>query len=110
MLLNAVPFSAALMAAAVPVTCTLPVPLPTTLTPATPASVSVPWVTASVVVSAPPSTSATVIALPLALLNTSGLSSAVVCAPGKVLTGASFTELTVTFTVAVSVTPPEATV
>ena len=98
------------MAAGVPVICTLPVPLPLTVTPAALPSVSVPWVTARVVVSVPPSTSATASALPLALLKMSGLSSAVVCAPGVVLIGASLTEFTVTFTVAVSVTPPEATV
>ena len=98
------------MAAAVPVICTLPVPLPLTVTPAALPSVSVPWVTASVVVSVPPSTSATVNALPFAPLKISGLSSAAACAPGVVLTGASFTALIVTLTVAVSVTPPEATV
>jgi folate-binding protein YgfZ len=40
----------------------------------------------------------------------SAVSSAVVCAPGTVFTGASFTGVTPMFTVAVSVTPPAVTV
>jgi hypothetical protein len=105
-----VPFSAALMAAAVPAICTEPVPLPVTVTPAVEPSVSVPLVTATVAVSEPLSMSATVRALPLADENTSPVSSVVDWAPGAVLTGASFTALTVTLTLAVSVTPPEVTV
>ena len=50
----------------------------------------------------------TEIRLPLAELKTSAVSSMVVCAPGTLLTGASFTALTVTATVSVSVfAPPE---
>ncbi|RJG47394.1 hypothetical protein D3Y55_22780 [Mesorhizobium sp. DCY119] len=78
--------------------------------PAVPASENVPFVTDSVTVSVPPSTSLTVIGLPADGVKTIVVSSAVVCAVGTVLTGASFTGLTVTVTVAVSVTPPEVTV
>ncbi|TNC13052.1 hypothetical protein FF100_15220 [Methylobacterium terricola] len=69
-----------------------------------------PPVTAIETVRVPLSTSATVRALPPAVEKTRAVSSAVTCAPGTVTTGASFTGVTVTVTVAVSVTPPALTV
>ena len=77
-----------MICAAVPVMVTQAVPLP--VTPAPAITLSVPLVTVSVVVSAPPSTSAT---------ETPAIGRAVssltLCAPGTVLTGASFTAVTV---------------
>ena len=91
--------------AAVPARVTVPVALPVMVAPPPAVTLSVPLVTLTVVVSAPPSTSAT-----LTPAMASGLSSAVLWAPGTVLTGASLTAVTVTLTLAVSVTPPDVTV
>ena len=88
-----------------PVSVTVPEPLPPIVAPPPVVTLSVPLVTVSVVVSDPPSTSAT----DTPAID-SGVSSTTVCAPGTVFTGASFTALTVTVTVAVSVTPPDVTV
>ena len=99
-----------MIAAAVPLITIVPVPSPVTVTPDDEPRLRMPLVTDTVVVNASPSMSATVKAVPLATLNTRVPSSAIVCAPGAVETGASFTALTVTLTVAVSVTPPEVTV
>ena len=104
------PLSAALIAAALPVIVTVPVPLPDTATPATEPRLTRPLVTETVVVSVSPSMSATVTALPLVALKTSAVSSAVVWLGGVVCVAASLTGLTVTVTVAVSVTPPDVTV
>ena len=56
----------------------------------------------------PTSTSATVIGLPLAVLNVTGTSSSVVSSSGAVITGASFTAFTVMVNVcsALVSTPP----
>ena len=73
-------------------------PLPPIVAPPPVVTLSVPLVTVSVVVSGAPSASAT---------DTPAIGSAVssltVCAPGTVLTGASFTGLTVIATVSMSV-------
>ena len=98
------------MAAGVPTMVTVPVPSPVTVTPATAPSARMPLVAETVVVTLPPSTSATVMALPVVLPNTRPLSSAVVWVRGAVCVGALLTGVTVTVTVAVSVTPPEVTV
>jgi hypothetical protein len=78
---------------------TLAVPLPST--PSTAVTLIVPLDTLSVVVSVPPSTSAT---------ETPSIgrvvSSATLCAPGTVLTGASFTGLTVIAIVLMSMAVP----
>ena len=103
------PLSADVIAAGLPDTVIVPVPLPVTVTPAIDPSVRRPLATVKVVVTLL-STSATVIALPFAVLNTTFVSSAAVWPPGTVFTGASFTATTVTVTVAVSVTPPDVTV
>ncbi len=68
------------------------------VSPVVPASVSAPLVTATVIVSVASSTSATVIALPLAVENTRGVSSFVACAPGTAFTGASSAPWIVTVT------------
>ena len=78
---------------------TLAVPLPVTPVPAV--TLRVPLATDSVVVSASPSTSATETP---AIGRT--VSSATLCAPGTVLTGASFTGLTVIAIVSVSTAVP----
>jgi len=106
---NASPLSAAVIALALPVMVTVPVPFPVTETPVMEPSVSEPFATVKVVVTVL-STSAMVIALPLAALNTRLASSFVDWSPGTVLTGASLTAATVTVTVAVSCTPPDVTV
>ena len=85
------PASAALMAVALPLTVTVPLPLPATATPAVEPSVNVPLPTVSVTVSGLPSTSATVIALPLPAENTNVPSSVALCAAGTLTTGASLT-------------------
>ena len=79
----------ALICVWVPVRVTLAVPLPAMVAPL-PVTTSVPWVTLRVTVILPlaASTSAT-----LRPVMTSGVSSAVVCAAGTVLTGASLTAL-----------------
>ena len=88
-----------LICAAVPVMVTLAVPLP--VTPAPAVTLRVPLDTLSVVVSALLSMSATETpAIGRAV------SSATLCAPGTVLTGASFTALTVIAIVSVSVAVP----
>ena len=82
--------------AAVPVMVTAAVPLPVTPVPAV--TLSVPLVTVSVVVSVPPSTSAT--ETPAIGRSASSLT---LCAAGTVFTGASLTGLTVMATVSMSV-------
>ena len=77
-----------MIAAAVPLMVTVPLPLLLIVAPAKPSAVSVPLVTLTVVVKVPPSTSATLMALLVAVLNTCAVSSAVLCAPGTVFTGA----------------------
>src|SRR5882724_9205196 len=107
---NTRPFNAVLMLARLPVTVTVPVPLPETVRPAVPARVSTPLVAASVTwtFEPPASTSAMEMALPAAAENVSVPSSFMACAAGTVLTGASFTALTVMATVSTSVwAPPE---
>ena len=69
---------------------------------------STPWVTVSRVVARLLSTS-TMLSV-LAAVNASVASSARAAATGAVFTGASFTAIIVTVTIAVSVTPPELTV
>ncbi len=71
------------------------------VTPAVAIAVRVPLPIETVVVSVPPSTSATVIALPLAVENTLATSSLVACATGTVLTGASLTGMTLIVAIAV---------
>ena len=68
---------------------------------------NVPLVTVIVVVNmaAGPSTSLTLMALPLAAENTCGVSSGVVCAGGTVFTGASGVAVTVKPSVEVSMPP-----
>ncbi len=78
--------------------------------PFSPDRVKAPLVTVSVTVSVPLSISATEIAFPAPAEKTIVPSSAIVCGPGTVLTGASLTGVTLTVTVAVSVTPPDVTV
>src|SRR5882672_10581155 len=107
---NTRPFNAVLMLARLPVTVTVPVPLPETVSPDVPASVSTPLVAASVTwtFELPASTSAIEMALPAAVLKVSVPSSFMACATGTVFTGASFTALTVMATVSVSPSaPPE---
>src|SRR5882724_5567837 len=107
---NTRPLRAVLMLARLPVTVTVPVPLPETVRPAVPASVSTPLVAASVTwtLLLPASTSAIEMALPPALENVSVPSSFMVWATGTVLTGASLTAFTVMATVSTSVwAPPE---
>ena len=96
--------------AAEPLTVIVPVPSPVTTTLAVEPSVSRPLVPESVTVSVSPSASATVIALPLALENTSVVSSLVDCPGGTTVTGGSLTATTPAVTVVVSVTPPDVTV
>ena len=87
--------------AALPESVTAAVPLPPIVAPPPVATLSVPLVTVSVVVSGKPSTSAT---------DTPAMGSAVssltLCAPGTVFTGASFTGLTVMATVSMSCAVP----
>ena len=97
------------MAAAVPLMVTEDAPLPVMVAPAKDSAVSVPLFADTIVVKLMLSASATLMALPLATLKTTGVSSLVACAPGTVLMGGEAT-LTVTFTLAVSSTPPELTV
>src|SRR5882724_6423846 len=107
---NTRPLRAVLMLARLPVTVTVPVPLPLTVSPDVPARVSTPLVAASVTwtLLLPASTSAMEMALPPALENVSVPSSFMAWAAGTVLTGASFTALTVMATVSTSVwAPPE---
>ena len=105
------PSSAALIAAAVPVNVivTSAVPAPTVnVSPAVPASVSVPFVAVSVTWSGlvPASGSLTAMRLPLPVEKTSATSSAEICAPGTMFTGGSLaTFATVTVMVAVEVSP-----
>ncbi|GJD54047.1 hypothetical protein OPKNFCMD_6827 [Methylobacterium crusticola] len=102
-----------MIAAAVPlkVVAASAVPSPAAkVRPVIPASEKVPPVTAIETVRTPLSTSATASALPPAVEKTRAVSSAVTWAPGTATTGASFTGVTITITVAVSVTPPAVTV
>ena len=103
--LKLAPSSAALMAAAVPVICSVPVSLPVKVTPAVDPSVSVPCVTTRVVVNDAESTSDTVMALPLALENTHAVSSLVACVGGSEFTGASLVPVTVISRFRVEVAP-----
>ena len=94
------PLRAVLMLAMVPVKVIVAsaVPSPTVKArPAVPESVNVPLVTVSVTWTAfvPASTSATEIWLPLPLEKTNGVFWLVLCGPGTVFTGASFTALIV---------------
>src|SRR5215510_4759409 len=107
---NTRPLRAVLMLARLPVTVTVPVPLPLTVRPEVPARVRVPLVAASVTwtLALPASTSAMLMALPLAVENVSVPSSFMVCAPGTVFTGASLTAVTVMATESTSPrAPPE---
>ena len=110
---NDMPSSAALMLAAVPVNVIVlsALPSPTVkLRPSVCARVKVPSLTPSVTCrSAPPtSRSLTEIRLPFRMEKTSEPSSSTFCATGTVLSGASFTALTVMPTVSVSASaPPE---
>ena len=99
-----------MIAAGEPESVTVPVPLPETVTPAVPPSVNRPFVAETVIEIVSPSMSVTVIALPLAVENTTVVSSLVVWPPGTAATTASLTGVTVTVTLAVSVTPPDVTV
>ncbi|MEY4006704.1 MAG: hypothetical protein RLZZ221_2800, partial [Verrucomicrobiota bacterium] len=96
--------SAALICAAVPASVSVALLLAPALivAPVVPrVTAKVPFVTVRRVVARFPSTSATLIAA--APLNASAVSSATVCDPGTVFTGASFTDVTVIATVSVSV-------
>ena len=97
--------SAALICASVPDRVSVEEPLAPALMLAPPArlTLSVPFETLSCVVARLPSTSITLIVL--APVKTSTASSLTVRAPGTVLTGASFTELTVIATASESVAP-----
>ena len=99
--------SKVLMALAVPLSCTLVVPLLLIVTPVPASTETVPWPTARVTVKVPlaPSTSA-MLKPEIAL----AVSSAVVCAAGTVLTGASLTALTVKATLPVADLVPPAPV
>ena len=88
--------------AAVPLSVTEAVPLLVMVTPPPAVAVSVPFVTLTTLLIAPPAPAATVMALPLPLLKTLAVSSLVVCAAGTVFTG-SATAVTVMATVSVSV-------
>jgi len=79
-----------LIAASVPVICTVSVPLPFTTAPPSAATASVPWSTLSVVLIAPPSASGSVIASPV-MARLWFASRA--CVTGTLFTGASFTAL-----------------
>ena len=103
----------ALICATVPVRVTLAVPLPA-MVAEPPVTTSVPCPTASVTVMLPLAASMSATLRPVMTLE---VSSAVVCAPGTVLTGASLTALTVRATLPeadllppVPVLPPSATV
>ena len=85
-------------------------PAPSVAPPAARLTVSAPLVTVSRVVARLPSTSTTPTLNTLATVNASVVSSASVALAGAVFTGASFTGVTVTVTVAVSIAPPEVTV
>ena len=91
---NTSPFSAVLIALAVPVKVIVALPLapPVIVRPTVPASVSVPLVTVSVTCNGlpPASASATLMALPFAVLNASVASSFTVCAAGTPFTGGWF--------------------
>ena len=100
------PASRLMICAIVPVSVTVPVPDPVTLTPVVPApALSRPLETVSVVsmMALPASTSEIENALPLAVENTSVVFLAVNCGSGTAFTGASLTAVTVRLTVSVSV-------
>jgi hypothetical protein len=99
-----------LIAPAVPLMVTAPLPLALMAAPANATAVTTPWLTLTVVVSPTLSTSATVSALPVPLPNTSAVSSVAPCAPGTVFTGDWLTAVTATLTGPVSVTPAALTV
>ena len=92
------------MPAAVPLIVMVPEPSPDTETPAVVARLRMPLPAGidSVVTSVTPAPSTSLTETPVIF---SAVSSAVVCAPGTVLTGASLTGLTVMVTVAVLVSP-----
>ena len=103
----------ALICAAVPVSVTLAVPLPAMMAEP-PVTASMPWATARVTVMLPLAASVSATLRPVITL---AVSSAVVCATGTVLTGASLTALTVRATLPEAdllppapVLPPSATV
>ena len=89
-----------MICACVPLNVSVPVPFAPALIVAPPARLtfSVPLPTVSCVVARLPSTSVT-----LTPAIDSAVSSATVCAPGTVFTGASFTAVTVSATVSISV-------
>jgi hypothetical protein len=92
---NCRPLSAALTLASVPVKVIVASALPSPvlkLRPVSPLSVSVPLVAVRVTETLVSSVSAMLMALPLPELKTSGVSIAVTCRPGTVLTGASLRE------------------
>ena len=101
------PIRKALIAAIVP-DKVIDVPPPVTVTPPPVTAASVPDGTLSVVVTAiaPEAESGSLTAKPVSCVGDPALT---VC-PGKVLTGASLTAVTVTLTLLVSWTPPDPTV
>jgi hypothetical protein len=108
---NTIPCSAALMFASVPVKVIVPSSFPSPcvkLRPVVWLSVILPWLPSSVTRRSPVATSmsAMLIALPLLVEKTRSTSSTTVCTAGAVMTGASFTALTVMLTVSVSLSAP----
>ena len=97
-----------MIAPTVPDKVTSPLPLPVTVTPPGAPSVSTPCVAVSVTVMLPAaaSTSPIAIALPLLTENTTLPSSPRPCAAGALLTGASFTGVTLRVRVEVAVAAP----
>ena len=94
----------ALIAAAVPLSSIEAVPLPVTVTPAPLTAASVPEDTDNVVRMALAAESTSTTPKPV---KTSGVPTLAVYDTGMAFTGASFTPVTVTFTVPVSRTPPD---
>ncbi len=95
------------MAWALPESTRVPVPLPLKVTPLPRLPrVRVPWPTLRVVVRVSPSTSATLMALPLAVLKVWLPSSSRVWAPGTLLTGASLIGLITSCSVPVVLREP----
>ena len=104
------PLRAAVMAADEPVNVTVPDPLPAMVTPEAANAVRLPDGTETVVVIDGLSTSSMTIWLPLAPLKITVVSSVPFCAAGSAWAGMLLTEMMVTVTVVVSVTPPDVTV
>ena len=95
------------MSSTVPVSTKLPVSVPVTMTMPSVMAVNVPVGTLKVTVTLPAAASGSAMLKPVRF---SAVSSSVVKVAGSVLIGAVLTACTFTFTVAVSVTPPEVTV